>query len=67
MRELASVIVHEARHVKHGPNEAGAYLAQQAFLEFNGATPLLITEIQQARNRVLAGKKARRMARLPAS
>jgi hypothetical protein len=60
--KLASIIVHEAWHVTHGPDEAAAYLTQQAFLEFHNATPLLITEIRQARNRVLAGNTVRQMA-----
>jgi hypothetical protein len=52
--KLASVIVHEAWHLKYGPDEAAAYTAQEAFLEFNHASPLLITEIRQARRRVLS-------------
>ena len=52
--KLASVIVHEAWHLKYGPDEAGAYTAQEAFLEFNHASPVLITEIRQARRRVLS-------------
>ena len=52
--KLASVIVHEAWHLKYGPDEAAAYTAQEAFLEFNRASPLLITEIRQARRRVLS-------------
>ena len=52
--KLASVIVHEAWHLKNGPDEAAAYTAQEAFLEFNHASPALITEIRQARRRVLS-------------
>jgi hypothetical protein len=52
--KLASVIVHEVWHLKNGPDEAAAYTAQEAFLEFNQASRLLITEIRQARRRVLS-------------
>ena len=55
--KLASVLIHEAWHMKNGPDEAGAYNAQLAFVEFNQASPLLINEIRQSRDGVLARQR----------
>jgi hypothetical protein len=52
--KLASIIVHEAWHHEHGPEEAPAYEAQLAFLEFKQASGALITEVRQARRRALS-------------
>ena len=69
---LASIIVHEAWHLRHGPDEAGAYEAQLAFLRLTEASAFLqlsetasqdIREVRRARDRVLADKRnARKQA-----
>ena len=55
--KLASVIVHEAWHLRKGPDEATAYRAQLAFLEFNHASGSVMTEVRDSRRRVLAEKR----------
>jgi hypothetical protein len=64
--KVASVIVHEAWHLRNGPDEIGAYEAQLIFLRFNEASAFLqineaaavnIREVRQARDRVLAEKR----------
>jgi hypothetical protein len=64
--KLASVIVHEAWHLRNGPDEAGAYEAQliflkskeaSAFLQLNEAAALNILEVRRARDRVLADQR----------
>ena len=64
---LASILVHEAWHLHHGPDEAGAYGAQLAFLEFNGGSGVDRLDISRSRSRVLteqrhAGQRAGRGA-----
>jgi hypothetical protein len=56
IREVASVLVHEEWHVRHGPDEAGAYDAQLMALFTMGANPdgRLFRKIQQAKLAVLA-------------
>lgn len=39
LKKLASVIAHEAWHVRHGPDERGAYEAQLTALIFLGVQP----------------------------
>jgi hypothetical protein len=39
LKKLASVIAHEAWHVRHGPDERGAYEAQLTALLFLGVQP----------------------------
>lgn len=64
--KLASIIVHEAWHVRNGRDEAGAYEAQLAFLQLTEASAFLqldeaaaadIREVRRARDRVLADKR----------
>jgi len=64
--KVASVIVHEAWHLRNGPDEAGAYEAQLAFLrlteaaavlQLNEAAALNIREVRRARDRTLADKR----------
>jgi hypothetical protein len=57
MLRLASIIVHEAWHLKNGLDEAGAYNAQLAFLMFNGGSNFEILDIRRSRDRVLAEKR----------
>jgi hypothetical protein len=63
---LASIIVHEAWHLRHGPDEAGAYEAQLAFLRLTEASAFLqvsetasqdIREVRRARDRALADRR----------
>jgi hypothetical protein len=56
--KLASIIVHEAWHYRHGPDEAGAYDAQIAFLTTHGGSGSRITGVWLARDRVLAAQHA---------
>jgi hypothetical protein len=39
LRKLASILIHEEWHVRHGPDEAGAYNAQLRTLFLLGARP----------------------------
>jgi len=55
---LASTIIHEAWHCRHGVDEAGAYEAQIAFLMTHGAPSVQITSVRIARQHVLAAQKA---------
>jgi hypothetical protein len=66
--KVASVIVHEAWHLRNGPDEAGAYEAQLIFLRFNEAlaysrskeaAAFNIREVRRERDRVLADKTER--------
>ena len=54
---LASVLVHEAWHIEHGPNEEDAYEAQIAFLLRNGATTEHVAAVRLAQSRVLEAKR----------
>jgi hypothetical protein len=60
--KLASVIVHEAWHLQHGRDEAGAYDAQLIFLQMteasatfqlNLAAAITINEVRRAKARML--------------
>ena len=55
--KLASLIVHEAWHLRNGPDEAGAYEAQMTFLIRNGGSGEQISWIRIARDRVLATRQ----------
>ena len=64
--KLASVIVHEAWHLRNGLDEVGAYEAQlsflqlieaAAFLQVNEAAAVNIREVRRARDRMLADKR----------
>jgi hypothetical protein len=57
--ELASIIVHEAWHIKNGPDEAGAYQAQLRFLEVRGggSAAEIAEGVRRARERVKARTK----------
>jgi hypothetical protein len=63
---LASIIVHEAWHLRHGPDEAEAYEAQLAFLRLTEASAFLqvsetasqdIREVRRSRDRALADRR----------
>ena len=53
--KLASILVHEAWHFRHGRDEAGAYNAQLAFLIHNGSDNEA-SAVRRARDRVLAAR-----------
>jgi hypothetical protein len=54
---LASIIVHEAWHLRHGKDEAGAYEAQLTFMILNDGSGEQIAPIRLARNRVVAARR----------
>jgi hypothetical protein len=54
---LASVIVHEAWHLRYGRLETDAYGAQIIFLLANHATGAQIAAVQTARDRVRAAAR----------
>ena len=56
--KLASIIIHEAWHYRHGLDEAGAYDAQFAFLAMHGGSSAQITSVRLARRYVLAAQQA---------
>jgi hypothetical protein len=58
--KLASIITHEAWHFRNGPNEAGAYEAQRAFLVFHEAPPETVSGVRLARDHVLAAERRAR-------
>src|SRR5262249_30359114 len=61
---LASVLVHEAWHLRNGPDESKAYTQQIWFLQMNTAPKVLIDEVFQARQlAVRAQKRALQAAR----
>jgi hypothetical protein len=59
--KLASIIVHEEWHVRHGPDEQGAYLAQMMALRsklgIDASTPLF-RSVQRSMNAVLEAQRA---------
>ena len=59
VREVASVLVHEEWHLRHGPDEAGAYDAQLMALLTTGANyeGRLFHKVKQAKMTVLAAAK----------
>ncbi len=54
---LASILVHEAWHLKYGPDEGNAYERQIAFLMKNGAATEHVKAVRLAQNRVLSEKR----------
>ena len=62
VRKLASIIVHEEWHVRHGADEAGAYAAQLIALTMLGAadTPLY-SGVRRSMAAVLAQQRSARM------
>jgi hypothetical protein len=55
---VASTIIHEAWHFRHGPGEADAYDAQIAFLTLRGGSSAQISGVRRARAHVLAAQRA---------
>lgn len=60
IRKLASILVHEEAHVRHGSNERDAYEAQLATLRRLGSHPgsLTYTSVARAMKAVLAAERA---------
>jgi len=55
---VASTIIHEAWHYRHGPGEADAYEAQIVFLTMRGGSSAQISGVRRARAHVLAALHA---------
>jgi hypothetical protein len=73
LREIAGVLAHEEWHVRHGPDERGAYDAQLIALLYVGADPNspLFHKVTRAKQAVSAASKraaeARALARQSSS
>ena len=61
LRQIAGVLAHEEWHVRHGPDEEGAYDAQLTALTSVGAGPMLFNSVMRAKRRV-ADESRRRVA-----
>jgi hypothetical protein len=61
LRQIAGVLAHEEWHVRHGPDEEGAYDAQLTALTAIGAGPMLFNSVMRAKRRV-ADESRRRVA-----
>jgi len=59
-RHIAGVIVHEEWHLRNGPDEQGAYLAQLTTLAALGASQLNITAVRRSMMFVIEKQKAKR-------
>jgi hypothetical protein len=58
-RKLASIIVHEEWHVRNGPDERGAYLAQLTMLQAVRAASVTIAGVRQSMAAVVARRDKR--------
>jgi len=56
-RKIASVIVHEEWHLRHGRDEQGAYYAQITTLAALHAEPMTINKVKQAMLEAVTGQK----------
>jgi hypothetical protein len=67
LRKLASVLIHEEWHIRHGSDEAGAYAAQLTTLTSLSAGPgnPLYVEVTRAMRQTLARKAVSRLAMIP--
>ena len=65
LRKIASVLVHEEWHVRHGSDEHGAYIAQLSTLHYLGAGPgnPLYTEVTRSM-KVALGRSREQAPRL---
>jgi hypothetical protein len=57
--KVASIIVHEEWHLKHGDDEEGAYQAQLMTLIVLNASSPLITSVRRSMTAVLSAQRAR--------
>ena len=58
--KLASILIHEEWHFRHGADERRAYDAQLTFLRMRGASSYFITGVQRARRYVMAREQQAR-------
>ncbi len=58
-RRIASILVHEEWHLRHGPDEEGAYLAQMTALAFLRADPATISSVKRSLLAVIEMKRRR--------
>jgi len=56
-RKIASIIVHEEWHLRHGRDEQGAYYAQITTLAALHAEPMTINKVKQAMLEAVTGQK----------
>ena len=56
-RKIASIIVHEEWHLRHGRDEQGAYYAQLTTLAALHAQPITINKVRQAMMEAVARQK----------
>jgi hypothetical protein len=63
-RKIASVIVHEEWHLRHGADEEGAYRAQIITLMSLGAGGAVISSVNKSMNAVLQGRARARKTHL---
>ena len=56
-RKIASIIVHEEWHLRHGRDEQGAYFAQLTTLAALHAEPMTINKVRQAMMEAVARQK----------
>jgi hypothetical protein len=68
LRKLASILIHEEWHIRHGPDEAGAYEAQLHALFVLGMMPggELYQGVQRAMTTVLQRGEAARFGKVAA-
>jgi hypothetical protein len=62
LMKLASIVVHEAWHFRHGRSEVGAYTAQITFLEFEGGSSIDVSGVRKSRDVIVAAERQAREA-----
>ena len=58
-RRIASIVVHEEWHLRHGPDEEGAYLAQMTALAFLRADAATISGVKKSMLTVIEAQRRR--------
>jgi hypothetical protein len=58
-RRIASILVHEEWHLRHGPDEEGAYLAQMTALAFLRADAATISGVKKSMLTVIQAQRRR--------
>jgi hypothetical protein len=61
-RKIASILVHEEWHLKHGGDERGAYQAQLMALEMMHAQSVTVTGVRRSMNAAIEQEARRRPA-----
>ena len=59
---LAGILVHERWHITHGRDEAGAYSAQLAIMEYLHAPAVDLTDVRRALQHVMEATRSRKQA-----